>query len=161
MKGARYAVPNKLVKRLAAHHFVDYVQCIGYPYQYKTIEHASLTSSVESVEGNVVKVRLEGASKTSQKGSRKNRAEDADDNFTQSRGVEVKILGRATFDIKAEKFTQFDLVAIGHRWGGLRWEDNARAPIGFEFRLAGDWPEDRTPPYGLPWQGFGLVDPYW
>jgi hypothetical protein len=30
--GATREVPKSLVNRLAAHHLVDYVQCIGYPY---------------------------------------------------------------------------------------------------------------------------------
>src|SRR5688500_16408708 len=41
-KGATREIPKKLAYRLAAHHLVDYVQCIGYPYQYSAIQYASL-----------------------------------------------------------------------------------------------------------------------
>lgn len=162
--GARSQVPSNLVKRLAAHHFVDYVQCIGYPFDYKTIEYAWLTSTVVSVQGSLVRARLDGASKTSQDGPRGQAGKDNQDQLNQWRGVEVKILGWVTYDMAAEKFRQFDLVALGHRWGGVsgsRWEDFDRNPIGFEFRHATNRPEDRTPPYGLAWEAFGLSDPYW
>ena len=153
-RGESGSVPKKLVHRLAAHHFVDYVRCIGYPYETRMIDYASLASTVVSIEENLVKIRLEGKSRTSQKGPRKTPPEGDVDQTNQTRGVEVKIVGRATWDLAAEKFTVFDLVAIGTRWGGIsatRWHDLANEPIGFEFRLAGNRPMDRTPPYGLAW----------
>jgi hypothetical protein len=69
------------------------------------------------------------------------------------------MLGRATYDVTAQAFTEFDLVAIGARWGGLRWEDES-GPIGFEFRIAPGRTMDRTPPYGLTWDEL-LATPYW
>jgi hypothetical protein len=153
--GATREVPKPLVNRLAAHHFVDYVQCIGYPYEHNTIRHASLTSTIVQVEGDRVTLRLGGNSKTSQEGARGGSNPDRT-NTNQWRGVEVTILGHATFDLKAEKFTTFDLVAIGTRWGGLRWEDEG-GPIGFEFRVSPGGSMDRTPPYGLAWGEY----PYW
>jgi hypothetical protein len=155
-KGATREVPKKLVNRLAAHHLVDYVQCIGYPYEHRTIKDASLTATVMQVERDRLTLRLEGKSKTSQEGARgaSNRT-----NTNQWRGVEVTILGRATYDLRAERFSAFDLVAIGKRWGGLRWKDEG-GPIGFEFRIAAGRAMDRTPPYGLAW-GALLANPYW
>jgi hypothetical protein len=157
-KGATATVPRSLVNRLAAHHFVDYVQCIGYPYEYRTIKHASLTSTVTQVEKGRMTLRLEGMSKTSQEGARPG-SNPEPTHTDQWRGVEVAILGRATYDLKAERFTAFDVVAIGKRWGGLRWKDEG-GPIGFEFRLARGRSMDRTPPYGLAW-GELLANPYW
>ena len=157
-QGAKTEVPEKLVHRLAAHHFVDYVNCIGYPFETRMIEHASLTSTVVSIEENLVTIRLEGRSRTSQKGPKETPPDGDIDQTNQTRGVEVTLLGRATWDLAAEKFTVFDLVAIGNRWGGVsttRWQDLSVEPIGFEFRLAGDRPMDRTPPYGLTWD-YGL-----
>ncbi len=155
-KGATREVPKELVNRLAAHHLVDYVQCIGYPYERSTIQHASLTSTVMRVEGDRVTIRLEGKSKTSQEGAKD---PERRTNTDQWRGVEVALLGRATYDVKTERFTAFDLVAIGQRWGGLRWKDEG-GPIGFEFRIAPGRAMDRTPPYGLSW-GELLANPYW
>lgn len=155
-KGATREVPKPLVHRLAAHHFVDYVQCIGYPYEQSRIQHASLTSTVVGVEGHRIALRFEGKSKTSQDGAK---GESDRTNTDQWRGVEVSILGRATYNLETNKFTVFDLVAIGKRWGGLRWKDDA-GPIGFEFRLTPGRAMDRTPPYGLAWDEL-LGNPYW
>lgn len=162
VQGARADVPAALIRRLAAHHIVDYVHCIGYPYDDEHVARASLTSTIVSVEGNLVTLRLTGASVTSQDGPRGQAGHENQDQSNQWRGVAVKILGRATYDCAAEKFTQFDMVALGERWGGVsmaRWQDFDRNPIGFEFRLAGDRPIDRTPPYGI----WGTVsgDKYW
>jgi hypothetical protein len=161
-KGATREVPDALMKRLSVHHIVDYVHCIGYPYDDEHVERASLASTIESIERNLVKLRLTGASRTSQDGPRGQAGHDNLDQSNQWRGVEVTILGRATWDIGAGRFTQFDLVAIGQRWGGVsmsRWMDFDPNPIGFEFRLAGDRPIDRTPPYGI--SGTIDGDPYW
>lgn len=150
--GARSQVPDRLVKRLVANHFVDYVMCIGYNFDHKMIEYAWMNSHVVSVQGNLVRARLTGASKTSQDGPRGQAGKDNQDQANQWRGVEVKILGYVTYDLAAQKFIQFDMVAMGHRWGGVsasRWEDFDRNPIGFEFRLATNRPEDRIPPYGF------------
>jgi hypothetical protein len=137
---------------------VDYVQCIGYPYEYSTIKQASLTSTVMKTGNGRLTLRLEGKSKTAQEGPRGDENPKRT-NTDQWRGVEVSMLGSATYDLKSEKFATFDLVAIGKRWGGLRWKDEG-GPIGFEFRLAGNRAMDRTPPYGLNW-GEMLANPYW
>lgn len=161
-KGTRREIPATIVRRLAAHHFVDYVHCIGYPYDDAHIERAALTSTVESVDGEQVKLRLTGASRTSQKGPRGKTGEDNQDQTNQWRGVDVKILGHATWDGASQRFTQFELVAIGDRWGGVsmtRFADFAKNPIGFEFRLAGDRAIDRTSPYGIG--GSAAGEAYW
>ncbi len=157
VKGATREVPRSLVNRLAAHHFVDYVQCIGYPYEHSKIKHARLTSTITQVGNGRVTLRLAGRSKTSQGGARPG-SNPEPTNEDQWRGVEVSIQGRAIYDLKAGRFTGFDMVAIGTRWGGLRWKDEG-GPIGFEFRLASSRAMDRTPPYGLGWGG--LATPYW
>ena len=57
------------------------------------------------------------------------------------RGYEAKLLGRATYDVKEEKFISFELLAIGPRWGGrgyshsMRQDDLAPQPMGFAFRM--------------------------
>ena len=52
-----------------------------------------------------------------------------------SRGVQTTMVGEATFDIASGRFTRFELVASGTRWGKTRYnfrEDDAdEAPIAF------------------------------
>jgi len=162
VKGARHEVPERLVRRLAQHHLVDYVHCIGYPFEPEHVERAALIATVESIAGPLVELRLEGASRTSQDGPRGQAGHENEDQSRQWRGVDVELLGRATWDERAGRFLRFDLLALGHRWGGVsssRWQDFAENPIGFEFRIAGRRPIDRTPPYGIHGSVGGA--PYW
>ena len=58
------------------------------------------------------------------------------------RGIETTILGRAKWDRTTDRFTKFDLVALGSRWGGTtfngREHDRGPADVGFAFTLASD-----------------------
>ena len=65
------------------------------------------------------------------------------------RGFEGKLLGRATFDPKTERFVAFELVAVGERWGATRYNfrtDLDRSPFGFASVLAGDKPIHHVAP---------------
>jgi hypothetical protein len=154
--GARREVPEELVKRFAAYHFLDSVRNLDLPYEYGDVEKAQLTSTIASLEGDRVQLRFEGSSRTSKAGRWAiNGAEDHDNPQEQKRGVDVTMLGRATWDRNAEKFVAFEFVAIGSRWGGTQWngraDDLAGGPIGFAFRIAGNGPTDRMAPYALTW----------
>ena len=130
------------------------------PYDEKHVEKARLTAAVTAVDGNTVTLRLEGETRAAAEGRWPVRGyRDARNATPQKRGFETRLLGKATYDLKAERFTRFDMVAIGQRWGGLRWKDEG-GPIGFEFRIAPGRAMDRTPPYGLTW-GELLANPYW
>ena len=50
-------------------------------------------------------------------------------------------MGSATFDLRKERFTEFEIVAIGSRWGytrfnGRRRGQSEKSPVGFVFQLA-------------------------
>ncbi len=71
----------------------------------------------------------------------------------------LKLYGTAKFDPRLEKFTAFELVATGARWGATRFnfreDDRERAPIGFLVTLESDDPMGRVAPaelgnYGWP-----------
>ena len=59
-------------------------------------------------------------------------------NGKRLRGFDTKLLGRASCNLKQRKFVQFDLVAVGTRWGSRagRQDGPALAPIGVALRLA-------------------------
>ena len=56
------------------------------------------------------------------------------------RGVVTKLLGTATFDPTTARFSKFEMVALGHRWGYTTFNDRQRDkksnPLGFVFQLA-------------------------
>jgi hypothetical protein len=68
-------------------------------------------------------------------------------------GFDATLVGEATWDQALGRFTAFDLVAAGPRWGtnqyNNRADDLGPAPLGIAFTLAGSSPRDRTPPHTI------------
>lgn len=134
--GARQPAPERLARRLAKCHLIDNVRGEAYPFDEADVKRAEMSLVVDRLDGDVVHFLIEGAT----------RAEHGD------HGYESKLLGRASYDLKADKFTRFDLVAAGTRWGhrsrtGARQGDLDPAPLGIAFRLAATTDgADRVPP---------------
>ena len=79
-------------------------------------------------------------------------------------GVSTRLLGHATYDLERDVFTEFELVAVGRRWGATanngRGNDVGPAPIGFVFSIAPPSDVHRVAPtfvdmYGVDW----VIDP--
>src|SRR5262249_19342745 len=92
--GAVQQVPAALVRRLARLHLFDNVMGQGIPFQDRSVEVATLTATVTAAQGNRVELRLAGQTRTNE----------------PQRGVETRLLGRATFDRGAGHFTAFELL---------------------------------------------------
>jgi hypothetical protein len=143
--GARHAVPEKLIRRLARCHLIDTVRGEAHLFPAEAVEKAGLSLTVLRVEGDRVHLKAEGAVRAVQKGDWKVSASES----CSERGVDLKLLGRAVWDAKAGRFTAFDLLAAGPRWGGTglaRTGDLAPQPLGVAFRLAGNSEAERVPP---------------
>jgi hypothetical protein len=149
--GGKQSVPRRLVERIARFHLVDNVRGQTEPFPHGSVERAEMTVDVTAVEGDLVSIRIAGATRARQE-MRTGVAGDRDmnDPKRRERGFEAKLLGRATFDLKAAKFTSFEMVAVGTRWGGTlyngRGGDLDPAPIGVVFTLAADEPAERVAP---------------
>jgi hypothetical protein len=82
-------------------------------------------------------LRLEGETLTAMEG-------------TPKHGLDMRLLGKATYDLNKGQFLTFEMVALGSRWGGTqnngRKGDADTAPIGILFTLAGDGPCERIAP---------------
>lgn len=120
--GAQREMPEALVQRLAQCHLLDNVRGQTPPYDREQVEQAQLTLEVIAVEDGALHLRLEGR-------SRAQRPRPGGDEG-QTQGLECELRGRAEFD--GERFTRFELVAVGRRWGGTTY--NARGDQG-ESRL--------------------------
>ena len=135
--GSKHNVPPELVQRLARFHLLDNVHALNYTFfPEEAIERARLTSTVVSVVGDLVTLTLEGETRASLVSPKKI-------------GYEPKLLGRATFNIKEQKFVAFELLAVGMRWGlgnCNQRHDPTPALMGIVFTLAGDSPAERLPP---------------
>jgi hypothetical protein len=135
--GSKQELPRPVVYRFACAHLVDNVRGQTSPFEEKQVKKARLTAEVMAVDGKVVTLRLEGETKT-------------EDDSIRKHGLDVLLLGKATYDLGTERFLKFEMVAIGNRWGGTqnnsRRGDLDEAPIGIVFTLAGDGPCERIAP---------------
>ncbi len=136
-KDAKHEVPRELVQRLACFHLLDNVHALNYTFFPKeAIDKARLTSTVVQVKGDLVSLRFEGETRASLVSPKKV-------------GYEPKLLGRATYNLKEQKFVSFELLAVGMRWGlgNCNQRHNpAPALMGIVFTLAGDSQAERLPP---------------
>ena len=156
--GAEHEVPAALVRRIARLHLVDDVRGQTQPYEDAQVTSASLRAEVVKVEEGNATLRFEGASATHQEGRWPIGGQKEGPPEPQVRGFEGTWLGRATYDLKAERFTSFEMVVVGLRTGATRYnardDDLGPAPMGYVFALAGDAPSEHVPPaavWGYGW----------
>ena len=125
------------MQRVARFHLLDNVHALNYTFFPKeAIEKARLTSTVLQVKGNLVSLSFKGETRASLVSPK-------------MIGYEPKLLGRATFNLKEQKFVSFELVAVGLRWGlgNCNQRHNPTpALMGIVFTLAGDSQAERLPP---------------
>jgi hypothetical protein len=134
--GDRAQAPRELAARLASLHFVDFVRGQVTPFADKDVEIAELASEVVGVEGDLVQLRLTGRTRTVRHGAWAVAGyDDMDSPQEQERGVQTRMLGRATWDRASQRFTEFELLALGTRWGGTQYngrrDDLEPGPIGY------------------------------
>jgi hypothetical protein len=135
--GKQHEVPPAVVYRIACAHLVDNVRGQTAPFEESEVTKARLTTQVVAVDGNSVTLRLAGETRTAHEGLREH-------------GLEMRLLGTATYDVAKECFQTFEMVALGLRWGGTqnnsRRRDLDAAPIGVLFTLAGNSSCERVAP---------------
>jgi hypothetical protein len=138
--GASKAMPEKLARRLARYHLVDHVRGGTRPFSDGAVKSAEITFRVSKVEGDTIRLKIEGASFAEEKGGK------------TVCSFEARLRGNAAWDLKKETFTSFDLLATGTRWGDNtldndRRDDPGANPLGIAFRLASSTERaDRLPP---------------
>jgi hypothetical protein len=165
VKGARHEVRRDVVKRLARYHFVDLVRGHTASFPQKAVERAELTAEVVDVKGNLVSLRYTGRTRTSEvhdgvhiEGKWNAKGSGIPD--PQTRGIDARLEGEAVYDLKAERFVAFELVALSERWGGnayngrLDERDFGPAPLGFVLSLAGENAAERVAPMFLRQYGW-------
>lgn len=148
--GASRALPRRIVRRLARFHLLDSVRGETPPWRDEDVRAATMITEVVAVDGDRVRLRLDGSALNSQGGTW------AIEPFREqregmTRGYRCRLRGELTFDTRRGAFERFDLLAVGDRWGGTehnsRQEDLPAAPMGIVFQIAGSTPADRTPPH--------------
>jgi hypothetical protein len=153
-RGSERDLPPLLADRIVRLQLLDDVRGQTRALPPEAVERARITAKVVGREDDLVKLELEGEARLSWQGRWPvDGWNDRDEPAPQSRGFEGKLLGRATYDLAAERFTAFELVATGTRWGGTQYngraDDLEPAPIGFALVLAGRSPAERVAPAQL------------
>ncbi len=128
--GREYPVPAPVVERLVRYNLVDCVRGQTDGYRADDVERAELTARVEAVDDGSVSLSFVGGSRCVVEGG------------DWPRSFVTEIEGAATWDREAERFTAFELVAVGERSGRTRFngrqDDEGAAPIGVVLRLAAE-----------------------
>lgn len=154
--GATLAWPAPLTDRLLRVHLVDNVRGQTYPVKADQVERARLTTTVTGLgsgehQGQVL-LRLEGEVRWVARGTWPTGGLGGGA-VPSERGLEARLLGTARFDPTSGRFTAFEAVAVGSRWGATQYngraDDPGPAPIGYLIELAGDGPEERVAPASL------------
>ncbi len=155
--GEKYAIPDAFVQRLARFHFVDQVKGEADAFGRSAVSQAKLEAEVVEVANGTAKIRLQGTAKCVQPPSGDTNPYSGS-KVNQERGVDLSIRGWLQYDTTKQAFDQFDLVAIGDRWGtatyNFRQRDMGPAPIGFAFELLPTKSENMTKPKFLLWDYF-------
>jgi hypothetical protein len=149
--GAQRAAPQEVIRRLARFHLRDFVRGEPSVWPEEAIRRGELTSEVVARTGDEVQLVLRGRI-TLQHEARWVRPEDGEERRSDC-GFDATLYGEAVWNAALERFTAFELVAAGPRWGtnqyNNRADDLGPAPMGIAFGLAGSEPRDRTPPHTI------------
>lgn len=113
-RGSRSRVDENLVSRIVRCHLLDNVRGQTSAFRKSEVRRAELDVVVESRTETAVTLRFEGATRAQR------------DDEPWPRGFVTKLSGRAMWDPKGERFTKFELLATGKRWGHTRF--NSRQP---------------------------------
>lgn len=145
-----------LAERLARFHVVDNAGGQTIPYAREDVERAELVARVVARDGARVTFELTGATRCDSDGTWHMPFSEWKPLREFPHGIASTLVGRATWDADAERFDDFELVAVARRWG--RTENNARGRgpdvglVAFHFQPG----DSRVPPafasvYDAPW----------
>ena len=152
--GAVHSVPQLLVDRLTRFHIVDHVNGQTLPFHSSEVADSKLTITITQVDGPTVSFEVHGETIGNTDGTWRMDPATEFANLAPTRkrphGLRTRVWGDGTFDAETRAFTRFDMVALGVRWGGTRFNGRRRrandSPIGFAFELAPDTPAGKIAP---------------
>jgi hypothetical protein len=141
-QGEMVPFPPALTLRLVRFHLLDYVYGETPPWPVAVAKQAQLQLEVTRVSAQTVELTLTGQAPLCETNVEGTKTE---------RGFDSRLYGELVFDRREQRFTRFDVVAVGTRWGSTghsgRRQDDDPAPMGIAFTLAGKEPRHRTPPH--------------
>jgi len=151
--GATVELPARLIERIACLHLLDNVRGQVSHFRPADLERARLSVRVDALHDGHASLSLSGETRTSVEGTWPVDGFSSRDPGSQRRGIELELAGRAQWDLAAGRFSAFELVCVGTRWGGTKFNGRADdldpAPIGFAFTLGSGQPAERIAPASI------------
>ena len=149
-EGDFYELPDLLTDRLFCFHLVDNTRGQTLPFAPQEIKESNIQIEVQIRRQTSVQIKITGHSKAVSKGLWLLGENDWTPNYELNHGIETNLLGQGTYNLGLEKFTEFEMVAIGKRNGKTRHNGRQNSPdtgyVGFLFTLAENKPSDRIAP---------------
>jgi hypothetical protein len=160
-KGDRFSLPEAIHRRLVRHHLLDIVRGETPAWSKEVPQDVALELHVTDVDSDHVYMTLHGGGKLQENGTwctqppqRSIYRRGQMCCLIEERGFEPHILGHVAFDRVQERFTRFDVLAVGTRWGGttfnVRCDDTDAAPLGIAMTIANTDAFSRIPPHSGP-----------
>ena len=138
--GAERPFPDEALLRLARVHLVDNVRGQTMAHGPQHVVARRLVGRTVALAGDVQSILFEGAVRIERTGTWASRGYGPD--RPQRLGFDAQLLGAAKFDRKAQRFTEWRLLAVGMRYGATefngRHDDPGPAPMGVAFDLQAD-----------------------
>ena len=148
-KGQLVPLPRVVSERLARFHMIDSVRGETDPYDEDQVKIDNVGLKVMKVSAETIKFVIYGRSEAKRPPTNET-SPYTGHKITKEMGTDLEWSGAVVFDRKQQRFTRFDLLAAGKRWGGslynFRDNDSGPEPIGYGFQLIPDVSDDPTPP---------------
>ena len=148
-EGQLFPLPKLFAERLARFNLIDSVRGETSPYDENQIKLEDVGLKVMKVSPETIKFVIYGRSKAKRPPTNETNPFTGN-KIDEEMGTELVWSGAVVFDREQQRFTRFDLLAAGKRWGGstynFRDNDPGPQPIGFAFQLIPDVSVEPTPP---------------
>ena len=149
-EGDVYDLPDHLAKRLFCFHLVDNVRGQTLPFASQEIKKSNLQIEVQERHQSNVRIKIRGHSKSVAKGEWLLGKNDWTPTYPLDHSIKTEMLGKATFDLSLNRFMEFEMVAIGKRYGKTQNNSRNNSPdssyIGFLFTLAENRASEKIAP---------------
>ena len=116
-KGDIHILPDLVTNRLFCFHLVDNVRGQTLPFASQELKQSEIKTIVLNKEENKVEIKIEGKSQAVAKGPWLLGENDWTPKHELDHSISTDLMGNAIYDMELEKFTEFEMVAIGNRKG--------------------------------------------
>lgn len=138
--GAAHELPTELTNRLARFHLVDNVRGQTLPFARADVTGSRIVVRVVERRPERIELAIEGQTRAASSAAWDMPTGIWTPEPRHPRGIATRLRGRAVYDPQQAEFTEFELVALGQRWGfsdtNARRHEPEPGLIGFVFRLA-------------------------